>query len=916
MAGEGYRIAILPLDEEGTGEITVSITQTTLADAASEVLSSGTATSAGTVAEGEEGSLDVDVESGEVVTYDFTPDESGLFDVTLAHDGWSGDTSICYVVCASSSGSDDASVATYTGDDDAGSATLTLAAAAQETTEIAVAAIAVGEDVPSLTLSVCDAAPDGADVVEAASSSSAPALEADSTTALDVGDDGFAYATVTSDSADLWTITAAPGEGSDAAAVYVFDSDGELSASSVGDPAAASAVLAAGETCAVAVGVTGGDESASTVQVATSLSSGSLTADGAAIEVDTGDDGTATYVFTPDESGFYVVSTSSSGDAADTTVTVSDADGDIVVTSSGEDASVRAALVAGETYVIVVEDGTLDEDTLSLSLGSVDVGDAVASVLSEDATENAGTLSSGEDATIESLASGEVVTFELDTSADDYVGVTASHDTTSATDSGSDGSEDSDDDADSDDTDDSDSDGSDDDSGSGSSSSALESTIEYWVLVYSTSSTDAVVSTGDSSSDDTDDDSDSDASVEATVIDSDSYAGDDATGSATASVVTDDSGEYGVAVVAFGDDTPELSLQTVDLSPDVSSIFSSSGSDSADGTVVETDATITSGDTTETATFSEAGEYASYTLSPTLSGVYTFSTSSTDAITSTQLGSDDSSDGSNSSSSDGSSDGSDSSGSDDADSTSDVVYTVIYLYDSEGNLIASASGEDASITCELEQGVTYYVFVTNYYYTSTDSFDVSLSKPSLENAEVKVASATYTGSAIVPSATVSVSGSALVKGEHYTLSATNNVNAGTATLTVQGTGDYDGSVEQTFAISKAANGLSVASKKAVTVKKKTKKGVVKKNTTVKASKLVSVSAANGSTTCSAATVKRGSKKVSGSQLKKLAVAKNGNVTLKKGLKKGTYKVTIAVVAAGDSNHESATKTATVTLKVK
>ena len=42
----------------------------------------------------------------------------------------------------------------------------------------------------------------------------------------------------------------------------------------------------------------------------------------------------------------------------------------------------------------------------------------------------------------------------------------------------------------------------------------------------------------------------------------------------------------------------------------------------------------------------------------------------------------------------------------------------------------------------------------------------------------------------------------------------------------------------------------------------------------------------------------------------------GNVTIKKKLKKGTYKVTCVVTAAGDSNYKAGTKTVTFTIKVK
>ena len=45
-------------------------------------------------------------------------------------------------------------------------------------------------------------------------------------------------------------------------------------------------------------------------------------------------------------------------------------------------------------------------------------------------------------------------------------------------------------------------------------------------------------------------------------------------------------------------------------------------------------------------------------------------------------------------------------------------------------------------------------------------------------------------------------------------------------------------------------------------------------------------------------------------------SKTGKVTVKKGLKKGTYTVKVKVIAAGDNEHDSASKTVTFKVKVK
>lgn len=64
----------------------------------------------------------------------------------------------------------------------------------------------------------------------------------------------------------------------------------------------------------------------------------------------------------------------------------------------------------------------------------------------------------------------------------------------------------------------------------------------------------------------------------------------------------------------------------------------------------------------------------------------------------------------------------------------------------------------------------------------------------LADAEISGISSSYsaTGSAIVPNITVKLGGKTLTKGTDYTVTCKNNVNAGTATLTITGTENYKG----------------------------------------------------------------------------------------------------------------------------
>lgn len=75
----------------------------------------------------------------------------------------------------------------------------------------------------------------------------------------------------------------------------------------------------------------------------------------------------------------------------------------------------------------------------------------------------------------------------------------------------------------------------------------------------------------------------------------------------------------------------------------------------------------------------------------------------------------------------------------------------------------------------------------------------------IEDCTVKVAYAatTYTGQAKTPAVTVTApDGKTLARGTDYKLDYTNNVNAGTATVTITGQGEYAGTVEKAFTIKK------------------------------------------------------------------------------------------------------------------
>lgn len=138
---------------------------------------------------------------------------------------------------------------------------------------------------------------------------------------------------------------------------------------------------------------------------------------------------------------------------------------------------------------------------------------------------------------------------------------------------------------------------------------------------------------------------------------------------------------------------------------------------------------------------------------------------------------------------------------------------------------------------------------------------------------------TYDGKAKQPKVTVTCDGTALEEGFNYTVSCTNNVNAGTATVTVKGAVDYEGETTANFTIGKA-NQTFGASAAAAAI-------CVGKTTTVR------TSGAKGTVTWSSANP---------------AIATVSGTTLK-ALKAGIVKLT--ATASGDTNYNPATATITV-----
>lgn len=140
---------------------------------------------------------------------------------------------------------------------------------------------------------------------------------------------------------------------------------------------------------------------------------------------------------------------------------------------------------------------------------------------------------------------------------------------------------------------------------------------------------------------------------------------------------------------------------------------------------------------------------------------------------------------------------------------STYVYINYYGTDYTGDVQASR----LSFSRELEAGKTYYF---RLYCNGSSAKTVTLtfagtSAKAISTLDISaIPNYTYTGSAIKPTVTIKDGTTTLKLGTDYTVSYSNNTNAGTATVTINAAGStYYGSTTRTFTILQAAAPSSV-----------------------------------------------------------------------------------------------------------
>ncbi len=228
-----------------------------------------------------------------------------------------------------------------------------------------------------------------------------------------------------------------------------------------------------------------------------------------------------------------------------------------------------------------------------------------------------------------------------------------------------------------------------------------------------------------------------------------------------------------------------------------------------------------------------------------------------------------------------------------------------------GNL---ATGDTCTVTVsgeKIEAGTDYIAVAEklsnpNYKLPQDNTVRFSIKNESINGAKVVLSKTSFTYNKKVQKPVVkTIGGKQLISGTDYTINWSNaqSKNVGTYKLTITGKGRYSGTIEATYKIVKAVNPLQLKAK-AVTVKYTE---LNKKAQTLNISKVL-------------ITKKKGQGTITYKQVtknKNITInKKTGKITLKKGLKKGKYKVKIKVTAAGNNNYKKSAKNVTLIITVK
>ncbi len=208
----------------------------------------------------------------------------------------------------------------------------------------------------------------------------------------------------------------------------------------------------------------------------------------------------------------------------------------------------------------------------------------------------------------------------------------------------------------------------------------------------------------------------------------------------------------------------------------------------------------------------------------------------------------------------------------------------------------------SSPTIKNAGAVTIYFKITAEGYADyIGSAKVTVAKAKLSGVKITIKNPVYTGKAQEPEPTVVWKSVTLKKGTDYTVSYKNNTNAGTATATITGKGNFTGKISKNFKITQTKltfKGLSPT--------KKTISFNSLKSNPCKFSLQITTNIGK----ISKATYKQITKS------KYVTISKSGKVTVKKGTPKGRYTITVKITCAATKNYKKAVFKQTFVITVK
>lgn len=231
-----------------------------------------------------------------------------------------------------------------------------------------------------------------------------------------------------------------------------------------------------------------------------------------------------------------------------------------------------------------------------------------------------------------------------------------------------------------------------------------------------------------------------------------------------------------------------------------------------------------------------------------------------------------------------------------------IDYSIMYMKD--GSVVKSTA--DAGTYTMIINGKGNYAGSTRTEFT--------IESQDLDGDEIVLESTAFVfdGTAHLP-VIKTIGGKTLVEGKDFDVRYTQGgaiieepTDAGAYTMTITGKGNYKGSASTDFEISKAASTMT-AKGRTVKIKSKTKK--LKKTKTISAKKAYNIKDPAGEVTYRKVKANKSSGKFK-------VDPETGKITVKKGLKRGTYKLTVNVTDPGSSNYDAAETSVVVKITIK